>query len=105
MATVKLPVWKITAHTYRFFWAERRQFWLLAVPAIAVVSLLSSVAEWRAAAAAERIDLIKEGAAVLQTPVSVLFLAAISTTASVWAYVCYSIAWHRSYLVPGEHVT
>ena len=105
MATIKLPVWEIAAHTYRFFWAERRQFWLLAVPAIAVVSLLSSVAEWRAAAAAERIDLIEEGAAVLQTPISVLFLAAISTFAKVWAYVCYSIAWHRSYLVPCEHVT
>ena len=105
MATVKLPVWEITAHTYRFFWAERRQFWLLAVPAIAVVSLLASVAEWRAAAGAERVDLIEEGAVVLQTPVTVLFLAAISTFAKVWAYVCYSIAWHRSYLVPGEHVT
>ncbi|MEE2761656.1 MAG: hypothetical protein VYE18_09440 [Pseudomonadota bacterium] len=104
MATVKLPVWEITAHTYRFFWAERGQFWLLAVPAIAVVSLLSSIAEWRAAATAERIDLIG-GGALLQTPASVLFLAAISNLAKIWAYVCYSIAWHRSYLVPSEHVT
>ena len=50
--TDKLPVWGIMILTYRFFWAERRQFWLLAVPAIIVVSMLSALAEWSVARAA-----------------------------------------------------
>ena len=103
---VKLPVWGTTAHTYRFFWAERRQFWLLAVPAIAVVSLLSALAEWSvAAAAAERIDILIERPRFQELPLSAIMLSALATIAGIWAYVCYSVAWHRSYLVPGENVT
>ena len=103
---VKLPVWGTTAHTYRFFWAERRQFWLLAVPAIAVVSLLSALAEWSVAtAAAERIDILIERPRFQELPLSAIMLSALATIAGIWAYVCYSVAWHRSYLVPGENVT
>ena len=102
----KLPVWETMARTYRFFWAERRQFWLLAVPAIAVVSLLSALSDWSIANAdAERLDTLLNRPHILELPFSALFLLAASTGAGIWAYVCYSIAWHRSYLVPGEHVT
>ena len=102
----RLPVWRIMIHTYRFFWAERRQFWLLAVPAIIVVSMLSALADWSVArAAAERIDIVIDGPAFQALPVSAIFLTVIAAAGSIWAYVSYSIAWHRSYLYPEENVT
>ncbi|MBT3885253.1 MAG: hypothetical protein HOO19_11990 [Rhodospirillaceae bacterium] len=104
--TDKLPVWGIMILTYRFFWAERRQFWLLAVPAIIVVSMLSALAEWSVArAAAERIDIVIDRTSIEALPVSAMFLTVIAAVASIWAYVSYSIAWHRSYLYPAENVT
>lgn len=104
--TDKLPVWGIMIHTYRFFWAERRQFWLLAVPAIIVVAMLSALADWSLArAAAERIDIVIDRTSIEGLPVSALFLTVIATAGSIWAYVSYSIAWHRSYLYPAENVT
>jgi hypothetical protein len=104
--TDKLPVWGAMIQTYRFFWAERRQFWLLAVPAIAVVSMLSALADWSVArAAAERIDIVIDGDPFQGLPVSAIFLTVFAAIASIWAYVSYSIAWHRSYLYPAENVT
>ncbi|MDP6428608.1 MAG: hypothetical protein QGH73_00715 [Rhodospirillales bacterium] len=102
----KLPVWGTMTHTYRFFWAERRQFWLLALPAIAVVSLLSALADWSVITAnSGRIDALSQRSRLQELPLSAIILTLVATVAGIWAYVCYSVAWHRSYLVPGEQVT
>ncbi len=101
--TDKLPVWGIMIDTYRFFWAERRQFWLLAVPAVVVVSMLSALADWSLATAEAETAIDPTRSQPL--PVSAIFLTVISALAGIWAYVSYSIAWHRSYLYPVENVT
>lgn len=104
--TVKLPVWGTMTHTYRFFWAERRQFWLLALPAIAVVSLLSALADWSViTAAGKSLGTLSGNPSFQELPLSAIILTLVATVAGIWAYVCYSVAWHRSYLVPGEQVT
>ncbi|NQV55514.1 MAG: hypothetical protein HQ503_06620 [Rhodospirillales bacterium] len=105
-STVKLPVWGTVVHTYKFFWHEKQQFWQLALPAIIIVSLMAALADWAAiGATGMTVEKAARARRLAELPAWGFIMLALSFGAGIWAYVCYSVAWHRSFLVPGEGIT
>ena len=81
----KLPVWSTVLGAYGFVWYERRPFLTLALPAIAILTILT-------------------GAIRATDPGLGLFMA-VWGLAMLAFWVTFCVTWCRHYLVPGEVAT
>ena len=107
----KLPVIQTTLQAYAFVWQRRRQFWALAIPAIAIVAITSALTSWLQWLSLGRPATFAEyqrgaGGFIHSDATSAFFvLAAAGVVVSAVVLVLYSVAWHRIYLIPGTAQT
>lgn len=104
---MKLPVFRTVKEAYGFIWYHLREFWLLAIPAIVVVSIAGAVFSWglwtlsgRPGSFGDYLDSVGNPAGFDFQSFFWLWLIAAVVFAAV--FCMYSVAWHRLYLVPSE---
>ena len=109
MATLmKLPVIATVRETYVFVWQERKSFWSLAFPAIAILAIMtavwSSMLWWKIGLPSSFEEYMNIFFMAWKADVSVWFYVTwLVLMVTYWAVlVIYSVAWHRRYLVPEE---
>ena len=105
MPMSKLPVWSTALGAYDFVWSERRPFLSLALPAIAILSILTKMlgAMWATAPGTD--EGIGPTAVEPSLGFGVVAVMAVYALATLAFWVTFCVAWHRHYLVPGEVAT
>lgn len=104
----KLPVWSTILGAYDFVWYERRPFLTLALPAIAILTILTIMLGAIRATASVILSTIGAGAspegAVLILGLGIFGRLGLGLAMlAIWVTFC--VAWHRHYLVPEEVAT
>ncbi len=108
-APPKIPVFATIGAAFRFFWHNRDPFYYLALPSVVVLSILSSIPG--PSGLFDSFEMNFPGLYVQHSNPSGILPADV-TLGSVLAFFVgliifplYSVAWHRSFLLPGESVT
>ena len=94
-----LPVLGTVGAAYSFVWRERRQFWQLTLPPLVILAILSALVQWGTVTSNLTVDGINSFTVQRSGWVGVLSFALLLL--NIWVWLAYSIAWHRSYLLPG----
>ena len=95
-----LPVFGTVRAAYAFVWRERRQFWQLTLPPLIVLAILSALVQWGTVTSSVTVDGVKSF--TVQRSGWVGVLSFVLLLFNVWVWLAYSVAWHRSYLLPGR---
>ena len=95
---IPLPVLDTIRAAYAFVWRERRQFWQLTLPPLVILSILSALVQWGTVFTSETLDGVK--ALTVQRSGWVGVLSFGLMLLNIWIWISYSVAWHRSYLLP-----
>ena len=107
-ASMKLPVIATVSDAYRFVWRDRKSFWALALPGIAILAISTAVFSWSSWLVSGSPDSLEQymdstnlwSESGLPAWFYVIWL--VSMVIYLAVLVMYSVAWHRRYLVPGE---
>jgi len=97
----RLPVIKTVFGAYNYLWEERLYLWQLTLPPLVVLAILKTLVQWGTVSSIDigskiaSIDIYRSGW------VAVLFYLAFFV--SIWAWLSYSVAWHRAYLLRSEN--
>ncbi len=95
----RLPVIDIVKAAYAFVWQERRQFWQLTLPPLVILAILSALVQWGTVTTSEAVDGVRSFS--VHRSDWVVTLSFIMFVLNFWIWLSYSVAWHRSYLMPG----
>ena len=113
---MKLPVFAIFRETYSFVFRSHKRFFALAIPAIIITAISSALTGgwlWKVFGQPEGdVDYLKslmalnfEGGLYSVDGIVLTVLFIITFILSVLVFMMYSIAWHRTYLLPSETVS
>ena len=91
----RLPVLEIIIAANVFVWRERRDFFSLTFPAIAVLAFWVTLGGWFAGGT--------DAEALARAPAGAVAAALFVAIAFFW--VVFAVAWHRRYLLPAESTT
>ena len=94
-----LPVLRTVRAAYAFVWRERQQFWQLTLPPLVILAILSALVQWGTVSSSVTVDGVKSFS--LQRSGWVGVLSFVLLLLNIWIWITYSVAWHRSYLLPG----
>jgi len=104
---MKIPVFATIGGSFRFFWHHRVQFFYLALPPVVVLAILFAMA----GTDTPFVPKLNQPYTfkMSESPDAGAVWSALSGLAAFFIMVIvfplYSVAWHRSYLVPNESVT
>ncbi len=94
-----LSVFGTVRAAYAFVWRERRQFWELTLPPLIILAILSALVHWGTVASSVTVDGVKS--LTVQRSGWVGALSFVLLLINIWVWLAYSVAWHRSYILPG----
>ncbi len=94
-----LPVFGTVREAYAFVWRERQQFWQLTLPPLVILAILSALVQWGTVTSGVTLDGVKSF--TVQRTGWVGALSFVLLVLNIWVWLAYSVAWHRSYLLPG----
>ena len=95
-----LPVLGTVLGAYAFVWQERRQFWRLTLPPLVILAILTALVQWGTVSFDVTWDGVRSFSVQRSGWVSVLSFVLLML--NIWVWLAYSVAWHRSYLLPAE---
>ncbi len=93
-----LPVLDTVRGAYAFVWRERRQFWQLTLPPLVILAILATLVQWGTVYSNVTLDGVRSFSVQRSGWVGVLSFVLLIL--NIWVWLAYSVAWHRSYLLP-----
>ena len=99
-SVTSLPVLGTVLGAYAFVWQERRQFWRLTLPPLVILAILTALVQWGTVSFDVTWDGVRSFSVQRSGWVSVLSFVLLML--NIWVWLAYSVAWHRSYLLPAE---
>ena len=95
-----LPVTQTVLDAYIYLWQERQYLWQLTLPPLVILGILGALVQWGTISSIETMN----GASyvIINRSGWTTFLFLVMLFTNIWAWLSYSVAWHRSYLVRGE---
>ena len=98
---MKLPVFATIGLAFKFFWRHRIQFYFLALPPVVISAVLFTLIGPKTFLNYYSPTLISAGAGEFWS----IELVLITLLTTLIIFPLYTVAWHRSYLIPNEKIT
>ena len=95
-----LPVLGTILGAYAFVWRERRQFWQLTLPPLVILAILTALVQWGTVSSSVTLDGVRSFSVQRSGWVGVLSFVLLIL--NIWVWLAYSVAWHRTYLLPAD---
>jgi hypothetical protein len=107
---MKLPVIETIRSAFHFFWDHRIQFFNLALPPVVILAILNSLVwpsnYFESNFAHFELDSSTSPSEIIAVIGSLTFFSGLlSIVLMIAVFSLYSVAWHRSFMLPGEDIT